>query len=254
MQDLPDSRIDKTSNMVSRNRPVAIIVSSCTLLGSHLAQHLLEKEIQVVAIEDFSVAEKSRVESLSKNKDFHLLNLPIDQDSAVERIQDLNLSRLDYAFFITDDSVPDIILGKGVINFINIAESLKQEAAGEEKGRKLLDRPKLVFISSINLYGRSLEGKDRVLREAESKFAKGIKHFKLNGRVVRLSELYGPGMELDGRNPLARLVVASINDKLEDEKISLEFSERSLYVEDAVKLVIRSVLSGATSNKIYDCI
>lgn len=252
MQDLPNSRIDKTSNMVSRNRPVAIIVNTCTLLGSHLAQHLLEKQIQVIAVEDFSVVDKVKVESLSKDKDFHLLNLPIDQDSAVERIQDLNLSRLDYAFFVTDNSVPDIILGKGVINFVNIAESLKQEAEGEERGRRLLDRPKLVFISSINLYGRNLEGKDGILREAESKFAKGVKHFKLNGRVVRLSELYGPGMELDGSNPLVRLIVASINDKLDEEKISLEFSERSLYVEDAVSLVIKSILSGATSNKIYD--
>lgn len=251
MEDSADSRIDKTSNLVSRNRPVAMVVNTCTLLGSHLAKYLLEKQIQVIAIEDFLTANKSKIDELSKNKDFHLIDLPIDQDSSPGKIGDLNIQRLDYAFFVTDHTVPDVILGRGVVNFIEISDRLRQ-AAGGEKERKLLDRPKLVFTSSINLYGRSLSGKDRVIKEAESKFAKGVKHFKLNGRVVRLADIYGPLMELDGGNPLSGLIVASINDKLDDEKISLEYSERSLYVDDAVKLVAKSVLSGSTSNKIYD--
>ena len=251
MEESADSRIDKTSNLVSRNRPVALIVNACTLLGSFLAKRLLEKSIQVVALDDFSIADKSRVESVSKDKDLHLVNLAIDHDTSVGRIQDLNLARLDYAFFISSQEIPDAILGQGVINFINVASLLKQEASGSE-GRKLLDRPKLAFVSSINLYGRSLSTKDRVISESEEKFAKGVKHFKLNGRVVRLAELFGPGMELDSASPLSRLILAFLNDKLEDEKISLDFSERGLFIEDAALLVEKSVLSGATANKIYD--
>ena len=251
MEESADSRIDKTSNLVSRNRPVALIVNACTLLGSFLAKRLLEKSIQVVALDDFSIADKSRVESVSKDKDLHLVNLAIDHDTSVGRIQDLNLARLDYAFFISSQEIPDAILGQGVINFINVASLLKQEASGSE-GRKLLDRPKLAFVSSINLYGRSLSTKDRVIRESEEKFAKGVKHFKLNGRVVRLAELFGPGMELDSASPLSRLILAFLNDKLEDEKISLDFSERGLFIEDAALLVEKSVLSGSTANKIYD--
>lgn len=251
VEESANSSINKTSISISRNRPVALIVNACTFLGSHLADYLLEKGIQVVAIDDLSIADKSRLQDAIKHKDFHLLNLPIDHDEVIEKVSKLHFPRLDYGFFVTDITVPDIILGRGVVNFIEIAKQFK-EGDEEIKSIKHGDRPRLVFTSSINLYARSVEGKDRVIKEAEVKFAKGIKHFKLNGRVVRLAEVFGPRMDLDSENPLSRLIVASINDKLDDEKISLNFSERSLYIEDAVKLLAKSVISGSTSNKIYD--
>lgn len=241
MEDTANTRIEKDSNLVSRNRPVALVVNACTFLATYLITYLLEKNIQVIGIEDLSIVEKRNLEQASKNKNFHLLNEPIDNDLILNKFSRLDLPRLDYAFFITDKTVADVILGKGIINFINIARGLRES-----------DRPRLVFSSTINLYGRNLTGKDRIIKESEAKFAKGIKHFKLNGRVLRLAEIYGPGMELDEDNMLSRLIAATINDKLEDEKTSSIFSERSLYITDAVKLLAKSILSGATSNKIFD--
>lgn len=250
MQDTANSRIDKDSNLVSRNRPVALVLNACTFVASNLLEHLLEKNIQVIGVDDLSIANKKNLEKSIKDKNFHLLNLPMDNDAILDKFPGLDLPRLDYAFFITDKSVPDAILGRGIINFINVASEFKKIVG--EKSAEHASRPRLVFSSSINLYGRELSGKDRVIKEAEAKFARGIKHFKLNGRVVRLAEVYGPGMELDEQNPLSRLIVATINDKLDEEKTSLVFSERSLFVTDAVRLLVKSALSGSTSNKIFD--
>lgn len=251
MEEAANSRIEKDSNLVSRNRPVALVLNACTFLASHLIDYLLQKNIQVIGVDDLSIADKKNILGAGKNKDFHLLNEPIDNDKILEKFSKLSLPRLDYAFFITDKTVADIILGRGIINFINIAHALRQNL-DKESASQPGDRPRLVFSSTINLYGRSLGGKERIIKEAEAKFAKGVKHFKLNGRVVRLAEIYGPGMDFDEENLLSRLIVATINDKLEDEKISAVFSERSLYVSDAVKLLVKSALSGATSNKIFD--
>lgn len=240
MQDLSNSRIDIDSNLVSRNRPVSFVVNSCTFIASHLIDYLLEKNIQVIAIDDLSISGRRNIENASKNKDFHLLNFPVDKEEILGKLEELNLPRLDYAFFITGPETPDMVMGKGIINFIQIAHNFKQS------------RPRLVFSSSINLYGRNLETRERIIKEAEVKFAKGVKHFKLNGRVVRLSEVFGPRMELEDQNPLARLITAAINDKLEEEKVNLVYSERSIFVLDAVKLLVKSALSGSTSNKIFD--
>lgn len=241
MEDPANSLIEKDSNLVSRNRPVALVVNACTFVASHLIDYLLERKIQVIGVDDLSVADKKNLEQANKNKDFHFLNQPIDDDEILNKFPKLDLPRLDYGFFITDKTVADSILGKGIINFINVATYSQYG-----------DRPRLVYSSSINLYGRNLSSKDRIIKEAEVKFARGVKHFKLNGRVVRLAEIYGPGMEPDEENPLSRLISATINDKLEDEKTSVVFSERSLYIDDAVSLLVKSALSGATSNKIFD--
>lgn len=251
MEDPANSRIDKTSNLVSRNRPVALVINACGFIASHMIDFLLEKDIQVVGIEDLSISDKKNIEKAVKNKDFHLLNASIDKDEVLEKVAALSLPRIDYGFFITDKSVPDIILGKGIVNFITLADEFKKKTSGGENSSKL-DRPRLVLSSSINLYGRAVSGRDRIIKEAETKFARGIKHFKLNGRVVRLSEVFGPRMEADEENPIFSLISALINDKLDDEKISLTFTERSLFIDDGVKLLAKSAFSGSTSNKIYD--
>ncbi len=250
VEESANSRIEKNSNLVSRNRPVAVIITSCNLVGVHLIKSLLEKNIQVLAIDDLTYADKSSVDEFSKNKDFHFLNLAFDQGRSLEQLINLNLSRFDYGFFITDSEVPDVILGRGVINFIEFAKDFKEKHSHKETGSS--DKPRLVYSSTINLYARSPEGKNRIIKESESKFAKGIKHFNLNGRVVRLADVFGPGMILEDQNPLARLIAATVNDTLSDEKTSLVFTERSLFVDDAVRLLTKAVLAGSTSNKIYD--
>lgn len=252
VDDFDNSRIDKDSNLISRNRPAALVVNASTFLGSHVIDYLLSRDIQVIGIDDFSVSNKRRIEDAAKDKNFHLLNIPIDQDEALEKFGDLNIPRLDYAFFISDETVADVIFGRGVVNFINLAAAVRDNSNKGSKNGSYLDKPRLVFTSSINLYGRNFNAKTRILKEAEAKFAKGIKHYKLNGRVIRLSDVFGPRMDLEETNPLSRLIIAAVNDTLDNEKTSLDFSERSLYVDDAVRLLVKSVLSGSTSNKIYD--
>jgi hypothetical protein len=193
----PNSRI-----LISRNRPVAIIANSCTFLGSSLTSYLLEKGIQVIAIDDLTVSDKKKLGDVGKNKDFHLVNFPLDKEEVVDKISQLKLERLDYGFFITDKSIPDIIIGRGIVNFIEVVREIRDMGGIEgDKGHK--DKPRLAFVSSINLYGKSLDQHDRIIKEAEVKFAKGIKHFKLNGRVIRLAEVFGPGMDFDNLSPLA---------------------------------------------------
>lgn len=252
--------MDETANtfkqnsriLISRNRPVAIIVNACTFLGSSLTNHLLQKGIQVLALDDLTVFDKKRLGEASRNKDFHLINIPLDNDEILEKFEELKLPRLDYGFFITDNNVPDIIIGKGIVNFIEIIKTVKEGFDETNDKSSHGDRPRLAFVSSINLYGKNFNQHERILKEAEVKFAKGIKHFKLNGRVVRMAEIFGPAMSFESPSPLTVLIDASIAGKLDEIPTSVDFTERSLYIDDATSLLTKSVLSGATSNKIYD--
>lgn len=218
-------------------------------MGSALAKFLLAKGVQVIAIDDLSSLDKQLISNLSKDKDFHSINAPVDDDQTLEKISRLELPRLDYGFFITDRSVPEAIIGRGIINFIEIIKDIRDKNDGEKMPA---GQPRLSLVTSINLYAKTLPPFEKVLKESEIKFAKGIKHYKLNGRIVRLAEVYGPGMVLNEQSPLAVLIEACLNDRLEDIPTSMEFTERSLFIDDAVTLLAKSVLSGSTSNKIYD--
>lgn len=251
MEYLPNSFNANSRNLVSRNRPVALIANACTFLGSSLTGQLLEKGIQVIAIDDLTIFDKRKIEQHSKNRDFHLFNFGLDSDEILEKFKKFELPRLDYGFFITDTLVPDIIIGKGIVNFVELIGQIKESEA-EGKKNQLGDRPRLAFVSTINLYGKNYDQHERIIKEAETKFAKGIKHFKLNGRVVRLAEVYGPRMDFDGDTPLSLLIQAALVNRLDDVPTSLDFSVRSLFIDDAVSLLTKSVLSGATSNKIFD--
>lgn len=259
MEEPADTFNNKTSIPVSRNRPIALIANACTFLGSALTGDLLEKGIQVIAVDDLNVFDKRKLEKFAKNKDFHLINFGLDNDEVLQKFEAFELERLDYGFFITDKSVPGVIIGRGVANFIEIIRQIRDRrdsvSAGSrssEQSKGRVDRPRLAFIGSIDLYGKSSNPRQRTLQEAEIKFARGVKHYKLNGRVVRISEIFGPRMELDNENPLSMLIQACLNDRLDKVPVSLDYTERSLYIDDAVSLLAKSVLSGATSNKIYD--
>lgn len=224
------------------------------MLGSHLAEELLKRGVQVVGIDDFSTGSKRNLSEVVKSRDFHLINGSIEGtffESKVD-IERLGLPRLDYAFFVAESESNSQLYSKGVHNFLSFARSFREKSSKEtEKSEK----PRVVLVSSINLYNNRLEKRYHALKEAEIRFAKYTKYYNLNARVIRLGTVFGPRMHFrqgGDEDPIVRLIQSSLLDKLQGESISLNFSTRAIFVHDAVELILRSVLSGSTADKIYD--
>lgn len=242
-------------NFISRNSPVALVIGAASPLGSHVVDDLLKKGIQVIGVDDLTVGDKKNLELAVKNKSFHFLNESIVNVS-VKRLESLlinSVSRFDYAVFAPLSNHLSDLYSRGVINFLSLIKNYKEDRS-EEGIVKLIspDKPKIVFISSISLYDNDLDTKDEYLKEGEVRFAKYVKYHKLNARIVRLSPLFGPRMTFLEDDPVIKLIQASISNELPSEHVSLDFSTRSLYIEDAANLVIKSILVGATAHKIYD--
>lgn len=266
--------------LVSRNAPIAFVVGVAGFLGSNLADQLLEKSIQVIGIDDFSEGSKRNLEKAIRDKNFHLINESIySSEFAPNREVMIKLPRVDYAFFVADREEPSKLFSLGIQNFLEFirktrdeinsgggkreGESEKSEsegerrpktsiAKGEEEARSAMEKPRVVLVSSINLYDNKLEYRDKLLKEAEINFAKYVKHYKINARVVRLAPVFGPRMSFKSNDPVAELIQAALTEDLSDKQSSLDFSSRSIFVDDAVHLIIKSVLIGGTANKIYD--
>lgn len=267
---------DNSSILVSRNVPVGFIVGVAGFVGSHLADQLLELGIQVIGIDDFSTGLKINLEEATKNKKFHLINASISEDLNSTKIQELisSLPRVDYIFFTAETENDENsqnyknLYTFGLSNFLQILKKLRDDQINkhissldstisvskrkevEEKFFK--DKPKVAFVSNINLYNNKLKEPDHLLKDAEIRFAKFVKLHKYNARVIRLAPIFGPRMHFRTSDPLVRLIQYSLSNNLEEYSTSMDFTTRSIYIADAIKLIIKSVLVGSTSNKIFD--
>lgn len=223
MGEIGENIISNNSILLARNTPVALVVGAGSFLGSFLSEELLKKNIQVIGADDFGAVSRSNLEQAVKNSNFHLVSVTPGEFR-------IEVPRLDYI----------IIALEKEWKIDEILDLFKKHDS------------KVVFVSSIDLYDNKISQDRQWLREAEKKIAKFAQESRLNARIVRLASVYGPRMNFRTHDPMVRLIQASLLEQLQKESAALEFSSRALFVEDAVNLIVKSMLSGATAQKIFD--
>jgi len=196
--DLEENINKKNSILLSRNTPVALVVGAAGFLGSHLVDALLNKNIQVVGVDDLTNGQQKNLQTAVQDKNFHLLIESADN-------LDLDLVRLDYIF---------IASGKqgGLDKVLNFFKKY---------------RSRCLFISSIDLYEKQDDEKLAWLESFEKKLAKFASEHNLNARILRLGPVYGPRMDFKDKEPLVKLIQQALTDDLNSD-VSLE---RSLHRE-----------------------
>lgn len=215
--------INKNINLVSRNKPVALVVGAAGFLGSNLVDKLLKKDIQVIGVDNFSTGKKENLEQAIKDRNFHFI------EQSAEDL-DLDIPRIDYVFISTSEGW----------DILKLLRNLKEA------------RSKYLLISSINLYEKDDRDEHlKWLEQTETKMARFASENNLNARILRLGSLFGPRMNFKQKDPLVKLIKENILGNLESQ-ISLHFSSRALFIEDACDLVIKSMFGGATAQKIFD--
>lgn len=258
---MPNYSSENSRINLARNTPIAFVVGVAGFLGSHVAEKLIEKGIQVVGVDDFSTGKKENLEKLTRSKHFHFLNISINEQLfASNTLAALSLHRLDYAFFLADLENPNELLDKGLLNFLYFVQkhSVTNDPKKDKVKKNLVQHTskvtKVVLGSSILLYNDELNEKEKKLREAEVLFARFCKEEKLNARVIRLATLFGPRMHFRENDPLVKLIYSAAKGSLEESALGMNFVTQAIYAEDAAELLVKSVLSGSTANKIYDCL
>ncbi len=216
-------------NNFSRNKPVALVVGAASFIGSSLTRELLVKSIQVIGVDEVGRDRENLVE-LSKDKNFQLIN------NSLDAIQNLELPRLDYAVSCSSELANHFRFQQDFQSFVDVC--LKYHA-------------KIILCSSIDLYDTSSEHLPN-LKYAEKFLAEKATTGKMNARVVRLAAVYGPRMDFREHDPIIKLIKSAILDRLNSEPAPLEFTTRALYINDAVRLLVKAIMHGSTAHKIYD--
>lgn len=215
---------------LSRNSPICLVVGAAGFIGSHLVDYLLDRNIQVVAVDNLSTGEKSNLIDASKSNRFYFIQEVFDETFNLE------LPRLDYVFFMINE--PET--AQKYIHSFKACLSYTRDY----KSRVLL-------VSTLDCYDKDISFHPAI-KEAEKILASFTKEHKANSRIARLANVFGPRMHFREVDPVVKLIKSAITGDLQQETTALDFTTRSLYIDDAVKLIAKSVLSGGTSGKIYD--
>lgn len=226
----PINIIENNMITLSRNTPVALVVGAAGFIGSNLVEELLKKGVQVVGVDDFSSGRQENIEEAKVSRNFHFTLQSAARDINIET------PRLDYAFFVISENLPGSVYALAFNNFISICKKHK---------------PKIVLVSSINLYSNDAEGLEN-LKKGEKELARQASAGKLNARIVRLSTVYGPRMHFRETDPVIKLISSAVLGELQNDPAPLDFTTRSLFISDAVNLLVKAVMHGGTSQKIYD--
>lgn len=237
------------------NQQKVLVAGAASFLGSHLAESLIHSGLKVVGIDTFVLGRKENIDHLLGNPLFDFLEIDINQRLPESLQHEEWLAVVHAASTETFEPGSRIDLNELLNNSFGVKNLLDLS---------LRTKSRFVLTSTIDLYAGLAShtslfsyyedaAQAGVLSYTEAKrYAEALCQeyaviYGLDVRIARLSETYGPRMNLESESIVSRLITAA----LEGEHITLEeVGSRMIYVtyvSDIVfglhKLVVRDEAS-----------
>jgi len=220
-----------------------LVTGGCGFLGSHLCRRLVNEGHEVIAVDNFFTSQKTNVKDLIDKPNFEVIRHDITQEFFIEVDQIYNMacpaSPVHYQYNPVKTMKTSVM---GTMNMLGLAKRVKarilQASTSEVYGDPEISPQPEEYWGHVNCNGvRSCydEGK----RAAETLCFDYHRQNKVDIRVARIFNTYGPGMHpYDGR-VVSNFVVQAIQGQ--DITVYGEGSQtRSFcYVDDLVDGLIR---------------
>jgi UDP-glucuronate decarboxylase len=231
------------------NRKNILVTGGAGFLGSHLCKKLLEKDNNVICVDNFYSSSKDNITDLLKFKNFTFINKDIcnfDTDIKIDQIYNLACpaSPVHYQLDPVKTIQTNVL---GAIKVLELAKKnnakILQASTSEVYGDPKINPQNENYWGNVNPIGiRSCydEGK----RCAETLFFDYHRQFNLRIKICRIFNTYGPRMhQNDGR-----VVSNFIMQSLKNESITIYgngLQTRSFcYVDDLIKGLLDVMKTG----------
>ena len=243
----------------SDSLPTILIAGGAGFLGSHLSAKLLGTQCRVIVIDNLKTGRRSFIEPLTSHPRFTFIDANIN-NRLPEEIESVNyvfhLAALEVYLSGRKEISLDALLTNalGTRNLLNLAKKSKAKfllCSSIDVYRGLLSSEKLE-----NYFGATPEEERRFTHAEAKRFAEALtwesfKDDKLDARIVRLGEVYGPRMDLKSSGVLGRLLEELLTKQ--DLAVHGEGLEKEYYtrVDDVVDGILKAAFSKETVGKIY---
>lgn len=194
-----------------------LVTGGAGFIGSHLCKFLLEKNYQVVCLDNFFTGQKRNIEPFLKNKNFELLTQDVTQPFFIKVDQIYNLacpaSPVHYQRTPVETVRASVL---GAINCLELAKKLGikvlQASTSEVYGDPEVHPQKENYNGNVNPIGPRAcydEGK----RCAETLFFDYFREDKVQIKVVRIFNTYGPNMAKDDGRVISNFIVQALRSQ-----------------------------------------
>lgn len=244
---------------------VVLIAGGAGFIGSHLCKELLDKEYEVICVDNLITGDKKNIVNLLQNPNFKFIKFDVTKN-----INNLLNQKPDYIFHLASPASPNKKSPRSYINFP--IETLLANSIGTYQLLELAKEysAKFLFASTSEVYGdpkvspqnenyfgnvnpvgiRSVydEGK----RFGEAAVMAYFRKYNTDGRIVRIFNTYGPLMQKDD----GRVVSNFINQAIKNEKITIygkgDQTRSFCYISDMVEGIIKAMFKDVTKGEVIN--
>ncbi len=240
-----------------------LIAGGVGFIGSHLCQRLLKEKHRIICVDNFLTGSIANINSFKENKNFRLIKhdvtLPLDIDE-----------KLDAVFHLASPASPNrhsplsyhtLAMETMLVNSLGTLELLKLAKRSEAKflfasTSEVYGDPK-IHPQSEDYYGNVSTTGPRSVYDESKRFGETLtayfwKKEKVDSRIARIFNTYGPKMLTDDM----RMVVNFINQALSKKPITVYGNgkqTRSLcYIDDMIEGLIRLMFFPKTAGEIVN--
>ncbi len=243
-----------------------LVAGGAGFIGSHLCEKLLKKGNRVFCVDNLLTGNLKNIEPFLKNKKFKFWQWDVTQKPT----QKMAVEKFDAIFHLASPASPN---PESPLSYLHYpAETLFANSLGTFNLLELAnqDKAKFLFASTSEIYGdpkispqpetywgnvnpngiRSCY--DEAKRFGEAMTMVFVRKFKVNARIVRIFNTYGPKMDKkDGR-----VVVNFINQILEKKPLTVygqgKQTRSFCYIDDTVEGLMSAMFKVETSGEIFN--
>src|SRR5512136_1705308 len=203
--------------MKDKNRIRVLVTGGAGFLGSHLCEHLLGEGFDVLCVDNFYTGTKGNIVHLMENRYFELLRHDITFPLYVEVDEIYNLACPASPVHYQNDPVQTTKVNvHGSINMLGLAKrvgaKIFQASTSEVYGDPLVHPQPESYLGSVNTIGPRAcydEGK----RCAETLFFDYHRQHKVQIKVARIFNTYGPRMHPNDGRVVSNFIVQALKGK-----------------------------------------
>lgn len=243
------------------SKPIAVVVGGGNFLGQSLCDTLITQNLEVFWISPSFKRFPKETYSSAKLENLHLVEADITKlrlDPLMSPQYIFQLAGYEACLKGEEPQLQALLINsQGTANLLEVAKSSQAKFL-------LLSRldPYSGDLSEWdleNLFGKGRKDLSRLSHHETSRFAEAltleyIHQFNIDARIVRVTEVYGPGMTLNASSYFYRLLYQVANSEFLTVEGDGLTPVHPTYVSDIIYGVIKAVVSPETRGKIFNLI